>query len=440
MRGLPKRESLIAASTVYCVLIATFYVGGHGRMERRKPMPMPKNSERPRKRRSQRPDWLKSRSVKDKDGKERTAYVYDAWMEDESGRFTRERKSLGFDYEAAIRKGERFREEVQKGRIEKTTKAKSMTIGEFAKQWFSHRVPQTRKHEDAVEDAKQRFRDHIEPYLGDTLIDELTREHIDEMRFQLRNKRNGKPLAPGTERQVLLDLSGLIEYAVVCKKLDRSRLSEVERIAPKVKQKAPKPISEEDQALIFGDPELPPDERFHIKLARWTGWRQRNLHEIRWGDVQLDVDKPYAVLTESKNGEAYKLPLTEQAISLLRERRKEMGNRIPHQDEPVSPFRERQADSIYQASSRRISKRLKRAFRWNIHRLRDTFACWLVDSDMPLEDVQALLGHKSITMTEKYARRSFRRTAETLRKVTGQVDGQSKPSKVVDLNRDRVIA
>jgi len=369
--------------------------------------------------------WLKKRKVKTKTKKgvvERTTYAFEITIGQD-----RYRKLLDDDYEEAIRRGKAFYQEIleQRAQAEEVARPKPLTVAKFKPTWLSNRVPQTRQYKDAEELARQRFEDHIEPHLGDLALQDVTRQRVDEMISQFHNKRNGKPLAKATEKHILLDLVSFIQYAVTCGHIDRNRLPEFEKIAPKVKKKAPKPISEEDQALIFSDLAAYTDELFHVKLARWTGWRQRNLFEIRWGDVYLDVDPAYAVLRETKNGESYKVPLTDQAIELLRGRRKQLG-RIIHQDEPVSPVRLEQVDSIYQKSSRRISKRLRRRFVWNIHRMRDTLGCWLVDNGVPLQDVQALLGHKSITMTEKYASREFRRTAASLRGIgtPRQIDRQ----------------
>jgi integrase len=58
-------------------------------------------------------------------------------------------------------------------------------------------------------------------------------------------------------------------------------------------------------------------------------------------------------------------------------------------------------------------------FRW--HDLRHTFASRLVMADVNLSAVQALLGHKSILMTMKYAHLSPDHTLAAAEKIGGQI-------------------
>ena len=47
---------------------------------------------------------------------------------------------------------------------------------------------------------------------------------------------------------------------------------------------------------------------------------------------------------------------------------------------------------------------VKRKGRFTVHSLRDSFASLALQNDMNIKEVQACLGHASVTQTEKYAR------------------------------------
>ncbi len=58
---------------------------------------------------------------------------------------------------------------------------------------------------------------------------------------------------------------------------------------------------------------------------------------------------------------------------------------------------------------------------FHIHDLRHTCAAWLVSMGVPLPEVRDLLGHASITMTERYAHLA----PENVRAAVQRLDGQS---------------
>lgn len=136
-----------------------------------------------------------------------------------------------------------------------------------------------------------------------------------------------------------------------------------------------------------------------VALALATGMRQAEQFGLTWEDV----DERNAVLTipRSKHGEKRTIPLSPGALSLL------------------ADLRQRAGDSPYVFPSERgttpkhVSNWMTRVWRpaveaaglenFHWHDLRHTFASRLVMSGVDLRTVQELLGHRTLTMTQRYA-------------------------------------
>lgn len=141
---------------------------------------------------------------------------------------------------------------------------------------------------------------------------------------------------------------------------------------------------------------LRPDLADFITLALNTGCRKSELLTLRWSDVSLD--RRFMVLRpeNTKANKRRALPLNDGALNALRSRA--LGN------ESEWVFAGRKGQRV-KALDWLFRKAVKSAgledFR--IHDLRHTFASWLVSEGVELVKVRDLLGHSSISMTERYA-------------------------------------
>jgi integrase len=112
---------------------------------------------------------------------------------------------------------------------------------------------------------------------------------------------------------------------------------------------------------------------------------------IDWTRNVLDVPR-------TKNDDPVHVPLNSDVLAAIRS--------LPSWREHTGPiFRNQRHPEKPVLSNDRFKPALKAAgisdFRW--HDLRHTFASWLVQDGVPLDRVSKLLGHKSLTMTMRYA-------------------------------------
>lgn len=145
-----------------------------------------------------------------------------------------------------------------------------------------------------------------------------------------------------------------------------------------------------------------------IKLMRWSGLAIRDASTLKRTDLHFDNEKDiYKIIRDrTKTGEPLYIPIpkdvAEEVIAVLN------GN-------PVYVFWNRQkSDSSEYRHAGYMGEQVAEVFKGAgvesdghmiSHRLRATFAVDLLQKGIPLEHVSKLLGHKSVTTTERhYAR------------------------------------
>lgn len=129
-----------------------------------------------------------------------------------------------------------------------------------------------------------------------------------------------------------------------------------------------------------------------IRVALDTGMRVREICSLRWGDLltdRLTVQAPNA-----KPGKSRTIPLTPAALAAIRRQPKRSVWIFSQPDGmPVKDLRSALTNACKRAAIDRITP----------HVLRHTCASWLVQRGVPLYSVRVMLGHSTISVTERYA-------------------------------------
>lgn len=152
---------------------------------------------------------------------------------------------------------------------------------------------------------------------------------------------------------------------------------------------------EEEAKLREVIQEVCPHHLPELEVAINTGMRMGEQYEMTWDCV--DFERTLLTLPRTKNGEIRHVPLNDTAISALRMAHSQSNgqsyvflNRFGQQlKSPREWF-----DAV-------VRKAGLADFTW--HCLRHTFASRLVMADVGLRAVQELMGHKTISMTVRYA-------------------------------------
>lgn len=154
-----------------------------------------------------------------------------------------------------------------------------------------------------------------------------------------------------------------------------------------------------------------------IRLALNTGCRYGELMGLEWRRVDFGAGLILLEPEHTKTGRRRSVPLNQEARAALLSRARFRAEHCP--DSPWV-FCDKQGKHI-QHIRRGFTTACKQAGieDFHIHDLRHTCAAWLVSAKVPLSEVRDLLGHHSVTMTERYAHLS----PENVRAAVAVLDG-----------------
>lgn len=144
-----------------------------------------------------------------------------------------------------------------------------------------------------------------------------------------------------------------------------------------------------------------------LALILVTGARKAEVTRAEWRNV--DFDRGELLVPRSKNGRPRRIPLAPAAIRLLRLQRRRCApdERFVFPGDGDKPI----------GDLRRIWERTKKAANlpaeMRIHDLRHSMASRLANAGTPLNEIGAILGHRSLAVTQRYAHFQPQRLIET---------------------------
>ncbi len=254
---------------------------------------------------------------------------------------------------------------------------------------------------------------------GVTAPNDITRDLI--VRFQshlttLHSRQTGRPLSLSYRQQVMKYLRGWINWLEGTRRIDDSPWYRI-RVGRVAKQ--PKPLEDAELLALFDAHarqafSIAPFSfhRREVILTLLYGWGLR-LHELQGLNEHQFRDGATHVIARNKGGGSKKLPVSPEMHSVIL-------RWLPHRARRAVPGED--ALIIDQSGGRLSLARIREIVidcgeRANItinpHRLRDTCATSLLEANVPVEQIMAILGHTKRERTMSYARVSDTRIAES---------------------------
>ena len=252
-----------------------------------------------------------------------------------------------------------------------------------------------REHSQVYKAPKSHLRDgasfkHLSQLFGELTLAEITPARISEYK-SIRRTEGAKPATLSRELEVLRHSLNLAVRE--WEWLDRNPFERVK--IDKVNNKIERWLTSDEEVRLL-QASLP-WLRDIVIFALNTGMRQDEILSLKWSEI--DLVRQTALLLMTKNKEKRTVPLNQTMTELLRGKSKIRS---------ISGY-----VFTSQAENKIDARNLLRAFYAartkakledvRFHDLRHTFATRLVQSGVDLYVVKELLGHKTITMTMRYA-------------------------------------
>jgi len=243
---------------------------------------------------------------------------------------------------------------------------------------------------------KSRIRDasalkHLLPVFGEQLLGQITPKMLAEYKVQ-RRREGAAPATTNKELQLVRHAFNLaMREWEWCRENPMHRVS-LEQVQNEVDRWLT--ADEEERLLAASSPWLQEIIRFALN----TGMRQGEILNLQWQDV--DFTRGTLIVMKSKNGTRRTIPLNATVYDLLATKQAAAGaSKGPVFKTPLGNMLQ------VRFLVREFCEARDRAgipdFRF--HDLRHTFATRLVQRGIDLYKVQRLLGHKTGTMTQRYA-------------------------------------
>jgi len=179
-------------------------------------------------------------------------------------------------------------------------------------------------------------------------------------------------------------------------------LTKVPKLDPiKIDEPPTTPLTDAEYEKVLGAAKTK-RVRAIIQLMRWTGLANRDAACLRKSELVMDAKqkRAHAITSRQKTGVHVRVPLPWDVAKAIHAAANKEGEHLFYDGNatPVS-FAKVQGQHISWAFAR---AGVRSTGHMVSHRLRDTFACDLLSKGVPMEDVSKLLGHKSISTTERH--------------------------------------
>ncbi|GMU56465.1 MAG: hypothetical protein AMXMBFR33_56110 [Candidatus Xenobia bacterium] len=307
------------------------------------------------------------------------------WIQYNDCEGNKKREKVGTKAAARTLYQKRQTEKLQGKKLPELTPRKALLVRDMIERFR----PQWEAKKSAADD--RRYAAYWSEALGALAASEVRPSDIESWRAK-RQKVDG--VAPATVNRAVAFLKRVYNLAI------RDALFEGSNPVAKVRQirennSVVRYLSDEEEALLR--PCCSPELWLKVEIAYLSGLRQGEQFGLRRKD--LDFRARVIHVRESKHGESRTVPMSDRLAELFRAQLDSHDAEwVWPGEDPSKPYLK---TSSYTALQRACKKAGLKNFRW--HDLRHTFCSRLAMAGCSLATIQALAGHKTITVTQRYA-------------------------------------
>ncbi len=231
-----------------------------------------------------------------------------------------------------------------------------------------------------------RFRQVAQAFKGHDL-DQVTTEMVDKYKLELQE--HGK--SPSSVNHLIKRVKNALKVAVKWGYIKKNVAEMVDLVKDHARRERFLTRKEYELLLIFAPEHIRP----LIVIATNTGMRQGEILNLTQEDI--DPERGFIRVMESKNGETRYVPMNQDVKETLQEllKHRKMGN----------PYLFHRGNTRLGSFRKSFSKAVEGAGikNFRFHDLRHTCASWLAQEGVQLLTIKAVLGHKTLSMVNRYA-------------------------------------
>lgn len=325
----------------------------------------------------------------------------------------------------ARRWGQQTESAIKEGRHFKTSEAKRHTLAELIDRYMKDVLPRKKGRGVLIQGGQLAW---WREQLGARTLSDLTPPLLAEYRDKLAAGYPGdKPRSPATVVRYLAALSHCLSVAVKeYQWLDDSPMRKVSK--PQEPRGRVRFLSDDERAALLRECQASANPYLYpvVVLALSTGMRAGEIMNLEWRDV--DLQRGWLTLRETKNGERRGVPLAGMALELMREHAK-----VRRLDTPlVWP---NHGPRNIKAGEKRPNKPMDLRAPWEaavkraglvdfrFHDLRHSAASYLAMNGASLNEIAAVLGHRTLAMVQRYAHLSESHKAGVVERMNARIFG-----------------
>ena len=250
------------------------------------------------------------------------------------------------------------------------------------------------QHQDSYKTGKKYHIEHIRHHLGEkTLVSNIRFVDLETYRNNLRDSFTVKKTIrkDASVNRAMSCLRHIFSKAAEWEMIEQSPFDKGKPLTLKENNKRMRFLNEDEIRSLLDACNEPLVNI--VECALITGMRKGEILGLRWEQTRNE----FIYLDKTKTSESRQIPINDTLEMLFRRVRRKQHLTSKY----VFTYREKRVDSVKTSFNAAVKRAGIVDFRF--HDLRHTFASQLLLKGGTLKDVQELLGHKTMTMTLRYA-------------------------------------
>ena len=273
--------------------------------------------------------------------------------------------------------------------VEREQLRSAVTVAEFFNDSY---LPYIKSYKRSWSTDVSVFQNHVLPVIGEEYMDAVTAERVTAVM-----SRAAQRLSAATVNRLLVLLRYMFNLAIRWHTVGVVHNPTATQKLKKLSNHRERFLSAAETQQLIAAVNQSPNRllKYIIPFLLLTGARKREVLDARWCDV--DQERSFWRIPLTKSGRERHVPLSAAALELLeRVPRRKHCDWIFANPKTQKPY----VSIFYSWDTARTAAGLSEV---RVHDLRHSFASFLVNAGCSLYEVQKILGHSSVIMTQRYS-------------------------------------